>query len=115
MTPPPCFTSVEPVSMEMSPFENLLIEHPRYGRGGLHTFVAYILIHPNIYIYSMSVYHSMRGSSVIDPYEDDDMFVVNLSGLEDILDGSADAALRQQAALTHEQAEALVEAHPVSA
>lgn len=29
VTPPPCFTSVGPVSMEMSPFENLLIEHPR--------------------------------------------------------------------------------------
>jgi len=37
ITPPPCFTSVGPVNMETSPFENLLIEHP-----------------------SMSVYHSIR-------------------------------------------------------
>lgn len=30
VTPPPCFTSTGPIVMEMSPFENLLIEHPRY-------------------------------------------------------------------------------------
>lgn len=29
VTPPPCFTSTGPIIMEMSPFENLLIEHPR--------------------------------------------------------------------------------------
>lgn len=37
VTPPPCFTSVGPVNMPTSPYENLLIEHP-----------------------SMSVYHSIR-------------------------------------------------------
>lgn len=39
LTPPPCFTSTEPVNMETSPFENLLIEHP-----------------------SMSVYRSIRSA-----------------------------------------------------
>ncbi|EDV95623.1 alpha-protein kinase 1 isoform X1 [Drosophila grimshawi] len=39
VTPPPCFTSIGPINMETSPFENLLIEHP-----------------------SMSVYHSIRSS-----------------------------------------------------
>ncbi|XP_034103527.1 uncharacterized protein LOC117567569 isoform X1 [Drosophila albomicans] len=39
VTPPPCFTSIGPINMEASPFENLLIEHP-----------------------SMSVYHSIRSS-----------------------------------------------------
>ncbi|XP_053952595.1 uncharacterized protein LOC128859649 isoform X1 [Anastrepha ludens] len=39
LTPPPCFTSNGPVHMEISPFENLLIEHP-----------------------SMSVYHSIRSA-----------------------------------------------------
>lgn len=34
VTPPPCFTSTGPIVMEMSPFENLLIEHPRYA--GFH-------------------------------------------------------------------------------
>lgn len=29
VTPPPCFTSIGPINMEASPFENLLIEHPR--------------------------------------------------------------------------------------
>lgn len=29
VTPPPCFTSTEPVNVETSPLENLLIEHPR--------------------------------------------------------------------------------------
>lgn len=29
VTPPPCFTSTGPVNVEISPFENLLIEHPR--------------------------------------------------------------------------------------
>lgn len=29
VTPPPCFTSIGPINMETSPFENLLIEHPR--------------------------------------------------------------------------------------
>ena len=29
ITPPPCFTSVGPINMETSPYENLLIEHPR--------------------------------------------------------------------------------------
>lgn len=29
ITPPPCFTSIGPINMETSPFENLLIEHPR--------------------------------------------------------------------------------------
>lgn len=29
VTPPPCFTSTGPVNVEMSPLENLLIEHPR--------------------------------------------------------------------------------------
>lgn len=29
VTPPPCFTSIGPIHMETSPFENLLIEHPR--------------------------------------------------------------------------------------
>ncbi|XP_046867969.1 uncharacterized protein LOC6638709 isoform X1 [Drosophila willistoni] len=28
VTPPPCFTSIGPINMETSPFENLLIEHP---------------------------------------------------------------------------------------
>ncbi|XP_011291129.1 uncharacterized protein LOC101894804 isoform X1 [Musca domestica] len=37
VTPPPCFTSIGPINMEASPYENLLIEHP-----------------------SMSVYHSIR-------------------------------------------------------
>ncbi|XP_017478676.1 PREDICTED: uncharacterized protein LOC108368340 isoform X1 [Rhagoletis zephyria] len=37
LTPPPCFTSDGPIHMEVSPLENLLIEHP-----------------------SMSVYHSIR-------------------------------------------------------
>nr|XP_014090336.1 uncharacterized protein LOC106617574 isoform X1 [Bactrocera oleae]XP_014090337.1 uncharacterized protein LOC106617574 isoform X1 [Bactrocera oleae]XP_014090338.1 uncharacterized protein LOC106617574 isoform X1 [Bactrocera oleae]XP_014090339.1 uncharacterized protein LOC106617574 isoform X1 [Bactrocera oleae]XP_014090340.1 uncharacterized protein LOC106617574 isoform X1 [Bactrocera oleae]XP_036230047.1 uncharacterized protein LOC106617574 isoform X1 [Bactrocera oleae]XP_036230048.1 uncharac len=37
MTPPPCFVSTGPIYMEMSPFENLLIEHP-----------------------SMSIYHSIK-------------------------------------------------------
>ncbi|TMW46610.1 hypothetical protein DOY81_008310 [Sarcophaga bullata] len=37
ITPPPCFTSVGPINMETSPYENLLIEHP-----------------------SMSVYHSIK-------------------------------------------------------
>ncbi|XP_039955579.1 uncharacterized protein LOC126755362 isoform X2 [Bactrocera neohumeralis] len=37
MTPPPCFISTGPIYMEMSPFENLLIEHP-----------------------SMSIYHSIK-------------------------------------------------------
>ncbi|XP_037933829.1 uncharacterized protein LOC119668408 [Teleopsis dalmanni] len=39
VTPPPCFTSIGPANMEISPFENLLIEHP-----------------------SMSVYHSIRSA-----------------------------------------------------
>ncbi|KMY97605.1 uncharacterized protein Dsimw501_GD13843, isoform F [Drosophila simulans] len=39
VTPPPCFTSIGPINMETSPFENLLIEHP-----------------------SMSVYHSIRST-----------------------------------------------------
>uniref|UniRef100_A0A1A9W4T9 Uncharacterized protein n=1 Tax=Glossina brevipalpis TaxID=37001 RepID=A0A1A9W4T9_9MUSC len=39
VTPPPCFTSIGPINMETSPFENLLIEHP-----------------------SMSVYHSIRSA-----------------------------------------------------
>ena len=29
VTTPPCFTSIGPINMESSPFENLLIEHPR--------------------------------------------------------------------------------------
>lgn len=29
VTPPPCFTSTVPMSLETSPMENLLIEHPR--------------------------------------------------------------------------------------
>ncbi|XP_023304051.2 uncharacterized protein LOC111685992 isoform X1 [Lucilia cuprina] len=37
VTPPPCFTSIGPINMETSPYENLLIEHP-----------------------SMSVYHSIK-------------------------------------------------------
>lgn len=32
VTPPPCFTSTEPINVETSPLENLLIEHPRYLR-----------------------------------------------------------------------------------
>ncbi|XP_011184657.2 uncharacterized protein LOC105213482 [Zeugodacus cucurbitae] len=39
MTPPPCFVSTGPIYMEMSPFENLLIEHP-----------------------SMSIYHSIKAA-----------------------------------------------------
>ncbi|XP_017014280.2 myb-like protein Z isoform X1 [Drosophila takahashii] len=39
VTPPPCFTSIGPINMETSPFENLLIEHP-----------------------SMSVYRSIRST-----------------------------------------------------
>ncbi|XP_049317766.1 uncharacterized protein T53i1 isoform X2 [Bactrocera dorsalis] len=39
MTPPPCFVSTGPIYMEMSPFENLLIEHP-----------------------SMSIYHSIKNA-----------------------------------------------------
>uniref|UniRef100_A0A0K8TZ87 Tumor protein p53-inducible nuclear protein 1 n=1 Tax=Bactrocera latifrons TaxID=174628 RepID=A0A0K8TZ87_BACLA len=39
MTPPPCFVSTGPIYMEMSPFENLLIEHP-----------------------SMSIYHSIKST-----------------------------------------------------
>ncbi|XP_067647100.1 uncharacterized protein TP53INP [Eurosta solidaginis] len=39
LTPPPCFTSNGPIHMDISPLENLLIEHP-----------------------SMSVYHSIRSS-----------------------------------------------------
>lgn len=39
VTPPPCFTSIGPINMETSPYENLLIEHP-----------------------SMSVYHSIRSA-----------------------------------------------------
>lgn len=30
VTPPPCFTSIGPINMEASPYENLLIEHPRW-------------------------------------------------------------------------------------
>lgn len=30
VTPPSCFTSQGPICLETSPFENLLIEHPRY-------------------------------------------------------------------------------------
>lgn len=30
VTPPPCFTSIGPINMETSPYENLLIEHPRW-------------------------------------------------------------------------------------
>ncbi|XP_059217944.1 uncharacterized protein LOC106092057 isoform X1 [Stomoxys calcitrans] len=37
VTPPPCFTSIGPINMEATPYENLLIEHP-----------------------SMSVYHSIK-------------------------------------------------------
>lgn len=37
VTPPPCFTSIGPINIQSSPYENLLIEHP-----------------------SMSVYHSIR-------------------------------------------------------
>lgn len=29
VTPPPCFTSIGPINVQSSPFENLLIEHPR--------------------------------------------------------------------------------------
>lgn len=29
LTPPPIFTSTGPINIELSPFENLLIEHPR--------------------------------------------------------------------------------------
>lgn len=32
VTPPSCFTSL-PITLETSPLENLLIEHPRYKRG----------------------------------------------------------------------------------
>ncbi|KAL5291638.1 TP53INP1 family protein [Megaselia abdita] len=39
LTPPPIFTSTGPINIELSPFENLLIEHP-----------------------SMSVYHSIRSA-----------------------------------------------------
>lgn len=37
VTPPPCFTSIGPINMEASPFENLLIEHPRLVIFVLHT------------------------------------------------------------------------------
>lgn len=30
VTPPPCFTARDPINVEISPLENLLIEHPRY-------------------------------------------------------------------------------------
>lgn len=92
VTPPPCFTSVGPVSMEMSPFENLLIEHPRLVGKRVHCFASVYLssilaLCPNLP--SMSVYHSMRRSQTSatgaagaeggDDADDDDLIVVDMT------------------------------------
>lgn len=44
VTPPPCFTSIGPINMEASPFENLLIEHPRLVIFVLHTYTRFSLL-----------------------------------------------------------------------
>lgn len=38
VTPPPCFTCTEPILMETSPLENLLIEHPSMSVYHQHSF-----------------------------------------------------------------------------
>lgn len=58
----------------------------------------------------MSVYHSMRRSTAADDADDEDLIVVNLTGHGVVMAQSP----ATQPMLTHEQAEALVEAHPVS-
>lgn len=58
----------------------------------------------------MSVYHSMRRSTAADDGDDEDLIVVNMTGHGVVMAQSP--AVHPM--LTHEQAEALVEAHPVS-
>lgn len=59
----------------------------------------------------MSVYHSMRRSTGAEEADDEDLIVVNMSRHGVVM---AQSPVAVQPMLTHEQAEALVEAHPVS-
>ncbi|KAH8360660.1 hypothetical protein KR200_011698 [Drosophila serrata] len=67
VTPPPCFTSIGPINMETSPFENLLIEHP-----------------------SMSVYRSIRSTQ-----EGTESFVNLDLGLSSELQAEPEAAVEE--------------------
>ncbi|XP_022223420.2 uncharacterized protein LOC111074791 isoform X1 [Drosophila obscura] len=87
VTPPPCFTSIGPINMETSPFENLLIEHP-----------------------SMSVYRSIRSTQ-----EGTESFVNLDLGVPAEAPQQEELLQQEVAELEPEQAQALHEQRPNNA